>query len=102
MLFPSLKLGYTLAETHELLVSYSGRVNRPDFEQLTYIPKFIDPLNLYKGNPELLPEYVHNFEAGYKKAWDKGFLQLAGFFKNINNPIYEIISFSGNVATFLV
>lgn len=101
LLFPSLKVGFTLNQTHELLLSYSGRINRPDFEQLTYIPKFIDPLNLYQGNPELDPEYIHNFELGYKKGWDKGFVQLATFFKNINNPIYEIVKFNNTgVATF--
>jgi len=100
-LYPSLKLGYTFSVSHQLLFSYSGRVNRPDFEQLNLIPKFVDPLNLYAGNPELDPEYVHSLELGYKKQWEIGYVQVAGFYKGISNPIYETISVdTSGIATF--
>lgn len=100
-IYPSLKLGYTFSESHQLLFSYSGRVNRPDFEQLNLIPKFVDPLNLTAGNPELDPEYVHSLELGYKKQWEIGYVQIAGFYKDIRKPIFETVEVdTSGVATY--
>jgi len=100
-LYPSVKAGFNLAPNQSLLLMWSGRVNRPDFEQLNLVPKYIDPLNLYAGNPELDPEYVHQLELGYKQEWKIGHLMLSGFYKNIRKPIYDVVTISeAGVATY--
>ena len=100
-IYPSVKAGYVFTGSHQLLFSYSGRVNRPDFEQLNLIPKFVDPLNLEAGNPELDPEYVHSFELGYKKQWESVYIQVAGFYRSIRKPIFETITVdTAGVATY--
>lgn len=90
--YPNLKIGRTLKGNNEILLAYSGRVNRPDFEQLNLIPKFVDPLNLEIGNPELDPEYVHNFELTWKKGFKVIQPGLSVFYKHILHPIYTIAS----------
>ncbi len=100
-IYPSVKFGYAFSESHQLLFSYSGRVNRPGFEQLNLIPKFVDPLNLEAGNPELDPEYIHSMELGYKKNWDIGYVQASGFYKYILKPIFETVTVdTGGIATY--
>jgi outer membrane receptor protein involved in Fe transport len=63
-LYPSLHLAYDLNKTSELQLNYSRRTNRPEGEDLNPFPEYRDPLNLYIGNPHLLPEYIHSVEFG--------------------------------------
>ena len=63
--YPTLHLGYKL-KNGELQLNYSKRVNRPECDQLNPFPEYIDPLNLFAGNPNLQPEYIHSVELGYQ------------------------------------
>ncbi|HYC72897.1 MAG TPA: TonB-dependent receptor [Opitutaceae bacterium] len=65
-LYPSLHVTFEPAEAHQLRLSYSHRVNRPDGDQLNPFPEQHDPFNLEAGNPDLLPEQIHSVEAGYQ------------------------------------
>ncbi|MGH7956313.1 MAG: TonB-dependent receptor domain-containing protein, partial [Opitutaceae bacterium] len=63
--YPSLHLSYRLNAAHQLQLSYSHRVNRPDEDELNPFIQYDDPFNLRAGNPALVPEDVHSVEAGY-------------------------------------
>lgn len=39
---------------------YSSSVNMPSVNQLLPVVNTINPLSLYRGNPDLIPEYIHN------------------------------------------
>jgi outer membrane receptor protein involved in Fe transport len=65
-LFPTLHMGYQLNDNHELSLSYSKRINRPDADDLNPFPEFSDPRNAESGNPYLKPEQIHSLELGYQ------------------------------------
>jgi outer membrane receptor protein involved in Fe transport len=69
-LYPSLHLTYDLTPAHQLQLSYSHRVQRPDSWDLNPFPQYDDPLNLYAGNPDLEPEDIHSIEAGWQYRQD--------------------------------
>jgi outer membrane receptor protein involved in Fe transport len=64
--YPSLHLSHRFDSSHQLQLSYSHRVNRPDEDELNPFIEYDDPLNLRAGNPALVPEDVHSVEAGYQ------------------------------------
>ncbi len=46
-------------------VNYSTSVREPSMDQLQPVVDNSDPLNLYQGNPNLVPEYRHNVRLTY-------------------------------------
>ena len=64
--YPSVHLSYDLTPAHQLKLSYSHRVRRPDQRHLNPYPQYSDPQNLRAGNPDLEPEDIHSIEAGWQ------------------------------------
>lgn len=61
-LFPNALIEKKFSDKYQLSLSYSSRINRPDYESL--IP-FVVPIDRYtqeKGNADLKPEYANSFE----------------------------------------
>jgi outer membrane receptor protein involved in Fe transport len=70
-LFPSASLSYKLNDKHTLQISYSRRLNRPNFRNLMPYDGFGDSRILEQGNPDLNPEYTNSYEAGYFMDFEK-------------------------------
>jgi len=66
-LFPSLFLGQKLGDRQELQLSYTRRVNRPNFFQLVPYTDSSNKLNITRGNPNLVPEFTQSLELSYIK-----------------------------------
>ncbi|MCB9257253.1 MAG: TonB-dependent receptor [Chitinophagales bacterium] len=64
-LFPSLHLAYNASEQHQFFISYSKRINRPRGWYLEPNSVYTDANTLFRGNPSILPEYIHSIEAGW-------------------------------------
>jgi len=87
-LFPSSFFTYRISETQDLQLSYSRRVNRPNFFQLLPFVDYTDSLNISRGNPGLLPEFTNSLELGYQKSFNNGnSLFLSAYYKGSNNLI---------------
>jgi outer membrane receptor protein involved in Fe transport len=67
--FPSATVARTLPHEQRLQLSYSRRVNRPNFLQIIALPIYTDARNYVVGNPDLRPEYVQVAELGHQVAW---------------------------------
>jgi outer membrane receptor for ferrienterochelin and colicin len=67
--FPSATVARTLPHDQRLQLSYSRRVNRPNFLQLIPLPFYSDARNYVVGNVYLRPEYVHVAELGHQLTW---------------------------------
>jgi outer membrane receptor for ferrienterochelin and colicin len=67
--FPSATVARTLPHDQRLQLSYSRRVNRPNFLQLIPLPFYSDARNYVVGNANLRPEYVHVAELGHQLTW---------------------------------
>jgi ferric enterobactin receptor len=68
-LFPSLFLGQKLGDGQELQLSYTRRVNRPNFFQLVPYTDSSNKLNITRGNPNLVPEFTQSLELSYLKTF---------------------------------
>ena len=68
-LFPSLFVGQKIGEGQELQLSYTRRVNRPNFFQLIPYTDSSNKLNITRGNPDLVPEFTQSLELSYLKTW---------------------------------
>jgi outer membrane receptor protein involved in Fe transport len=71
-LFPSLFLTKKINNSEDLQLSYSRRVNRPNFFQLLPFIDYTDSLNISRGNPGLVPEFTHSLELSYQIGFPKG------------------------------
>ncbi|MGK6352649.1 TonB-dependent receptor domain-containing protein [Parapedobacter sp. DT-150] len=63
--FPSIFLNYKISDKHQTGLSYSKRINRPNYGNLNPFTYFLDQYTYEQGNPYLGPEYTHAFEFSY-------------------------------------
>ncbi|WP_028296444.1 TonB-dependent receptor domain-containing protein [Olivibacter sitiensis] len=63
--FPTLSVTQNLSENHQLGLSYSKRINRPNYGNLNPFQYFLDNYTSEQGNPYLTPEYTHSYELNY-------------------------------------
>lgn len=89
-IFPSALAAYNLDESRQLKASYSKRVQRPDTRLLNPFAFYEDPLNLFRGNPHLKPEYTHAFELGYQQNAKWGSLQVTPFYRHTVDAVRRI------------
>jgi outer membrane receptor for ferrienterochelin and colicin len=71
-LSPSFVLSHKITKTQTIKLSYSKRIERPDFGDINPFVNSADPYNVTFGNPNLHPEIGNNFELGYNHSFDKG------------------------------
>ena len=87
-LFPSVFLSQKLKNKQEFQLSYTRRINRPNFFQILPFTDYTDPLNLSKGNSNLIPEFTNSIEVSYSKTFKGNHLILASaYYKHTNNLI---------------
>ena len=98
-LFPSLFLGQKLGDGQELQLSYTRRVNRPNFFQLVPYTDSSNKLNITRGNPDLVPEFTQSVELTYLKTLP-GNTTLMGsvYYKHTDHLITGYIEADTNTA----
>ncbi len=64
-LFPTAFVSYAVNKNNQLTLSYSRRVNRPNYQDLNPFIYFLDSLTYQQGNPYLLPQFSHNVELSH-------------------------------------
>lgn len=64
-LFPSVFVNQELSKNHEMGVSYSRRIDRPDYGSLNPFVYYLDLYSYRFGNPFLKPQYTNAFELSY-------------------------------------
>ena len=60
-LFPSVFLTKKLGENHSFSLDYSRRLNRPKYSDLNPFRYFLNEYDFTEGNPNLVPNFSHNF-----------------------------------------
>lgn len=97
VLVPSINASKKLKSGKTIKASYNRRIQRPSIQ-------FLNPnkqqnnnsLNQTIGNPVLDPEYTDNYEVGYSTFVKGTSLNFSGFFRNSDNAIQSLRSFSGD------
>jgi outer membrane receptor protein involved in Fe transport len=99
-IFPTARIAYNFTPGEFLKLSYSKRIDRPNFNDLNPFIDVSNPLNLRQGNPNLNPELIHVLELGYNKFWDKVSITPNIFYRRRTNLVQRIITLdpSGIVA----
>ena len=62
---PSMFFNYELGTSKHFNVEYSTSVREPSLEQLQPLVDNSDPINIYSGNPDLQPEYMHLMQGNF-------------------------------------
>ncbi|MFK7806905.1 MAG: TonB-dependent receptor [Saprospiraceae bacterium] len=88
--FPSAFLGYDLGNDNGFQLSYSRRIERPGLLDLTPFFTLRDRRNIWKGNPEIKPEFTNAFELGYIQYGEKGTLSAIAYFRRTTDVIKRI------------
>ncbi len=78
-LFPSLFIDRNFNDKNEITLSYSRRIDRPQYDNLNPFIFHIDPYTYQKGNPYLKPQYTNNFELNY--TYNKSITLTLGYSK---------------------
>jgi ferric enterobactin receptor len=100
-LFPSAHVTYQLAKENSLQISYSRRVRRPFYNDLSPYMTFSDSRNFSSGNPDLNPEFSNVFEIGHIKYFNIGSLSSSLYHRSTDNKIDNIrmVTEDGNSST---
>ncbi len=78
---------------HQVRAAYGETTNRPDFKELSEA-LFKDPLldRLVKGNPNLVPAYLKNYDLRWDWYFNQGeFVSLGAFYKDFTDPIETVV-----------
>jgi outer membrane receptor protein involved in Fe transport len=98
-LFPSIFLGQKLGDGQELQLSYTRRVNRPNFFQLVPYTDSSNKLNITRGNPDLVPEFTQSLELTYLKTFHGNSTVMGSiYYKHTDHLITGYIEADSNAA----
>ncbi|HEX3768131.1 MAG TPA: TonB-dependent receptor, partial [Puia sp.] len=81
---PSLFLSRKINEKYTLKLSYSKRIERPDYRDLNPFINTTDPYNIITGNPDLQPEIGHRIELGVTDDLKSGGSFMINAFYRVN------------------
>ncbi|MBT1695592.1 TonB-dependent receptor [Fulvivirgaceae bacterium PWU4] len=100
-LFPSGHFTVDLPRENAVQLSYSRRVRRPFYNDLSPFMTFSDSRNFFSGNPDLNPEFSNVFEVGHLKYFEKGSLSSSVYYRSTDGKIDRIrtVNDQGNSVT---
>ena len=88
-LFPSIFLNQALDKNNTLTLSYSRRVDRPDYQDLNPFRYYLDPYTYQVGNPFLQPQLTNSIELGHSY---KGILNTTINFSRTTNVMTDVLN----------
>ncbi len=92
-LIPTLHLAWRLDAARQLTASASEGFQRPDPRDLDPFMTYVDAQNVTAGNPNLKPQRVTSFEAGYTRDQGDDSLSLTGYYKSSRDTVTDYSSF---------
>jgi len=90
-LFPSALISHHLPGGNDIKLSYSRRIRRPVYRDLSPFVTLADGRNFFSGNPDLDPEFTHSFEIGHLKYFEKGSISSSIYYRRSTGTIQSII-----------
>ncbi len=95
---PSIYLLKHLPNNQTVKISYSKRIERPDYRALNPFMNTADPKNISAGNPYLQPEIGNRFELSYNHDLGKlGSFMVAAFYRTSNHDIQPYIKYYDSI-----
>jgi outer membrane receptor protein involved in Fe transport len=90
-LFPSASVSAKIFTDHQIQLSYSRRINRPNDGLLNPYPYWNTSVASIYGNPDLRPEFTDSYELNYQKMIDKTFLSVQTYYRLRTDGILEAV-----------
>ena len=97
-LFPNLTYEHTFSETSRLLLSYSTRIERPNYQDLTANLAYSGPISFFSGNTRLRPATIQRYTARQQL----GSLSISLAYVREQSPIARYQFTSDESGTFIV
>ena len=89
---PSVFLSRKLNDQQSIRLSYSKRIERPDYRDLNPFINTTDPNNIVSGNPYLKPEIGNRFELGWNYDLNSGgSFMISAFYRTSQDDIQPYI-----------
>jgi len=96
--FPTIHLSYEIVRGHQIMSSYTRRINRPRGWDYEPFYTWMDAYNVRVGNPSLLPELIDSYELSYQALLGKTVFSIDTYYRVTNNKIEHVRSvYSENV-----
>jgi TonB-dependent receptor len=95
---PSAAFTWAYSPSAQFRLAYAESLNRPDFREMSPAP-YLDPLLdlITVGNPDLVTAKLKNYDARWEYYFSPSeSFSLAGFYKDIANPIEKTLSAGGS------
>ena len=89
---PSIFFLRKLGDDQTLKLSYSKRIERPDYRDLNPFINTSDPKNITSGNPYLTPEIGNRIELAYSRDFgETGSFVISAFYRANNHDIQDYV-----------
>ncbi|MEM7298922.1 MAG: outer membrane beta-barrel protein, partial [Bacteroidota bacterium] len=95
---PFLRTNYDITQSIGISLDYTTRLNEPSLTQLQPVVDNSNPLNIYQGNPNLNPEYIHSARLRFRYFDQFTSTSMFSFF-NVSYTLDNIVT-SRNVDAF--
>jgi outer membrane receptor protein involved in Fe transport len=86
--FPNVSIEYAASDKHQFGITYSRRIDRPNYRDLNPFVFMLDKYTYQKGNPFLNPQFTHSVELGYTFM---GSMNVSLSYGNTNSGITEVL-----------
>lgn len=90
--FPSIHTSYKIAEGHQLMASYTRRIERPGGWRLEPFETWVDANNVRRGNPALEPEFIDSYEFGGQTILGEVVFSTEVYYRVTKNKIDDVRS----------
>jgi hypothetical protein len=88
--FPTIHASYQYPGGHQMMASYTRRIERPRGWYLEPFETWSDAYNVRKGNPAIKPEYIDSYELGYQKVLGRNLFSVEPYYRVTHNLIERI------------
>lgn len=96
--FPTAHFSYSFTAGNQLMASYTRRIDRPGGRELEPFETWIDPNNVSRGNPSLLPEFIDSYEIGAQTLVGQATVSAELYHRATHNAIEDVRTvYAGNV-----
>jgi outer membrane receptor for ferrienterochelin and colicins len=101
-LFPSGFITYELSPKTSFTANYSRRISRPNSRFLNPFSTYTSNVNIFRGDPNLLPSYTNSFDLGYITKFNKVSFTSSIYYKQTQAPIQIVKRISGDEVVYEV
>ena len=91
-LFPTFHASYNFAPMQQVMASYTRRIEHSRGWFLEPFETWMDAYNVRRGNPDLKPEYIDSYEAGFQTNIGAALFSAEGYHRVTNNKVEFIRS----------